>query len=171
MLLLCFIQIIIVPEHKVVDLNIKIVGRYMYSQVYILALVCIHLISTCTLYIRLYNDFFLYGLVFFLEPVLVNFTCTRTYLCSCTCSSTCECLPDHRLVDVLQGVSPVDPAVVGHHAWWTQFTIIKVKSLLRKCFVTVILSKSKEQHAWRQVLPPHVAGDGAAKELGGGEEA
>ena len=100
-----------------------------------------------------------------------NFTCTRTYLCSCTCSSTCECLPDHRLVDVLQGVSPVDPAVVRHHAWRTQFTIIKVKSLLRKCFVTVILAKLKEQHAWRQVLPPHVAGDGAAKELSGGEEA
>ena len=71
-LLLCFIQIIIVPEHKIVDSNIKIVGRYMYLQVYILALVCIHLISTCTLYIRLYNDFSLYGLVFFLEPVLVQ---------------------------------------------------------------------------------------------------
>ena len=65
----------------------------------------------------------------------------------------------------------MDPAVVRHHAWRTQFTIIKVESLLRKCFVTVILSKLKEQHAWCQVLPPHVAGDGAAEELGGGEEA
>ena len=65
----------------------------------------------------------------------------------------------------------MDPAVVRHHAWRSQFTIIKVKSLLRKCFVTVILAKLKEQHAWRHVLPSHVAGDGAAKELGGGEEA
>ena len=64
----------------------------------------------------------------------------------------------------------MDPAVVRHHAWRTQFTTIKGKSLLGKCFVTVILAKLKEQHAWRQVLPSHVAGDGAAKELGGGEE-